>query len=153
MASALKIIVGHGASLLGKGLGRFIDSNTVIRPNKTGLEYTEKFPKDYGSATDILFDRQKADLKDWEARYESLQPSNKKLSSGTLAVIWALRKYRQPILIVGFDNVVAGSQENYTHPGDIPKTRQRWEHDALRERQLIRMVSQEYWPVFVVGEL
>ena len=147
------IVVGHGASLLDKGLGRYIDSHTVIRPNKTGELYTEKFPRDYGSSTDVLFDRKTAELQDWETRFQGLGPSHKKLSSGTKAVIWALRKYRQPILLIAFDNIVAGRQENYTHPENHPKARYRWEHDALRERQLIRMASQDYGPVFVVGEL
>ncbi len=148
----MKIVVGHGASLLGKGLGRFIDSNIVIRPNKTGELYTEKFPRDYGSATDVLFDTKKAELQDWETRFQELGPSHNKLSSGTKAVIWTLREYREPVLMIGFDNIVAGKQESYRHPANIPKACHRWEHNALREKQLIRMASRYYRTVFVVEE-
>ena len=156
-------IIGHGQSLIGEGLGGYIDSHPVVlRFAKDPADaIVGMTADDFGKRTDILMftetGRKRLDLDprsrikdmrlwcydkntgpDWELlkKYRAIKREDRAghFSRGIAAVIMACQNGFDEISLFGFDNIVNRDNEQYLSCfRDLKLTRKYHDYDAERD--------------------
>lgn len=165
-------LVGHGMSLIDKGLGSFIDEHDhVLRFAKDPNDAIAVMdPDDFGERCDILiytktgakrlhldprsrieeadhwvYDKTCGPDLDWLRKYQSLKRGDRAdhLSRGTAAIIMAAKAGYEEITVFGFDNIVSGNNEHYLSCFRDMELTPKY-HDYLAELELISMIKKHY---------
>jgi len=145
------VVIGHGPSIVGKGLGEWIDQQTVIRLKGAPMPD----PKDWGTRTDYLSTTKpdycnplipgqrwvfgnetkgyrRANVEHWLAYFNQfLGPKRRKPSNGLCAIFCAV-EFLAPIEIgvIGFDSILYPDKNSGKWFDPKPP---KWSHDQRAE--------------------
>lgn len=157
------VIVGHGPSIVGKGLGEWIDQQTVIRLKGAPMPNAE----DWGTRTDVISTTKpcylgprilgaeywifgppepgfrRPDVERWQAWFQQFltTPKRRKPSNGLCAVMTAVEFLKpQKIGLIGFDSMLY-PEKNTGKWFHVKPTK--WGHDQNAEHNALFSLDTE----------
>jgi hypothetical protein len=132
------VIIGHGPSIVGKQLGSWLDTQTLVRlkgaqiPNSvdwgTRTDFVCGTSRVYETAHFWLFD-DKGKWRDHYSTYSTFKPS-----TGLAAIFCAVDRGYSEIGLAGFDNLLHPNEEGWTK-WYMPRHKGRWGHDSAAEHR------------------
>ena len=138
------IIVGPDTSLIGQGLGPYIDQYDIIIRHNTVFEYlpfTKELKKDYGSRTDVLY-LSPTCIKDYASKHNMQKFKDNKIKylvyqNGNKENIYLTGEYCFPKQLESYKKNLTTTKMHYTHHPTILLTELLTEHPKNQQQPVV----------------